>query len=874
MYNRSIMRTRFIWLLHGLLLLAVQLPAQPVKVFSKYNYYTTEKDVVILANPGDASTGQLRLSIYKSEDELLGSTDSPTDGLLRIRLPLIAFAPGRTTLQYTVSNNGTTVQRDTIDIIRLRPQANEVKIDLQTGGMIADGMPFFPFGFYCGGNVLGLANEVTHGFTHMAPYQSNLPETFAERKAYMDRCAQVGLRVQYSVNSLIGSGHNGARGLPLSEEEKWEILKKEIIAFRDHPALLAWYINDEPDGQGRPPALLEKAYQLVHELDPYHPVSIVFMLPSKFSLYRGGMDIAMTDPYPIPGPVSMVEEFVKQMNLDYRHEKSVWLVPQAFGGQEMWAREPTPKEIRVMTYLGLVNGVKGIQYYTHAPGNLNPQSVSAWSACSDMAVEVQQMASFLLSDETAPLINSSDSQTLVKSFLHNGDLLILAVNKENKPKSVRIRLDKADDRWTGASAQLWFENRELGFGDGGVEDMIDALGTRVYLIKGKQSEASPLIYPGNLTANPGFETIISPGLPIGSNTRNSFAKRGDPAASFFVDPRQSVEGMFSLRLVTPADSSGSRIRLLPIVIKAGNSYRVSVWAKTKRKDRMPVFRIGVEGPRQEKTFTLSADWQQYSFLLRSDSSWSAAIVSFDLLNAGTAWFDLVQVNPDPVISYSIDEDKKALVSVATTMPGAGIKYRISNGKETVYTQPFRIDKASVIQAGLYRDDKQVAQASLFIPVNKALGKPVTLGTMYSPQYAGSGAASLTDGLMGSTAFKDNKWLGFLGRDVVATIDMQEAVSIRSVAINFLCDPNSGIFLPPKLSLYTSYNGKDFVLADTLAHKIVQRMGEPFLQVLRLDAKKAKARYIRVVATAFGEIPEGYLFKGTLSWIFTDEIMVE
>ncbi|MET0393268.1 MAG: hypothetical protein ABW019_09010 [Chitinophagaceae bacterium] len=859
-------------LLPGLLFAAGHAHAQQLKVFSKYNYYTTEKDVIILGDPGNDPAGPPRLSVYKS-DELLGATDSLANGLLRIRLPLIAFVPGRTTLQYTVSCNDKVTRRDTIDIIRLRPKANEVKIDLQTGGLIADGLPFFPFGFYCGGNVLGLANEVTHGFTHMAPYQSNLPETFAERKAYMDRCAQVGMRVAYSVNSLIGSGHNGARGLPLTEEEKWQILKNEIIAFRDHPALLAWYINDEPDGQGRPPALLEKAYQFVHELDPYHPVSIVFMLPPKFGLYRHSMDIAMTDPYPIPGPVNMVEEHVQELDKLYAHEKSVWLVPQAFGGQEMWAREPTPKEIRVMTYIGLVNGAKGIQYYTHAAANLNPQSVAAWSACSDMAVEVQQMAGFLLSDEAAPAVTSSDPQTLVRAFVHNGDLLILAVNKENKPKSVRIRL--APGKWwmDSSIARLWFENRELGFTGGGLEDMIDAMSTRVYLVKGVSKEQS-LIYPGNLTANPGFETIVSPGLPIGSNTKMSFAKKGDPAATFFADPRQHKEGRFSLRLTTPVDSGGSRIRLLPIVLKAGNSYRVSVWARAKKQDRMPLLRIGVEGPRQERSFTLSDDWQQYSFLLRSDSSWSAAIVNIDLVTAGTAWVDGMQVNADPVVSYSIDAAKKALVSLNTTMNGSTLKYRVNDGKEIVYTKPFLVGKAATVQARLYAGGQPSAQAALFVPVNKALGRPVTLASTYAPQYAGGGAVSLTDGLMASTAFKDNKWLGFLGKEVIATIDLQGTITVGAVNINFLCDVNSGIFLPPDLSLYTSLNGKDFVLADRSVTTIEQRMGEPSLQTLRLDGKKVKARYIRVVAAAFGEIPEGYLFKGTQSWIFTDEIMVE
>lgn len=871
------MKTLLISLLFpGLLMISRRMEAQQVKVFSKYNYYTTEKEVLILGDPVNRSfPGHYKLSVYKS-DELLGTADSLVDNLLHIRLLLIGFPPGRTTLQYTVSCNDNIVQRDTIDIVRLRPKANEVKIDLQTGGLIADGLPFFPFGFYCSGNVIRLAEqEVTHGFTLIAPYQSNLAETHPERKAYMDRCAQVGMRVQYSVNSLIGSGHNGARGLDLSEAEKLEILKKEIIAFRDHPALLSWYMNDEPDGQGRPPALLEKAYQLIHELDPYHPVSIVFMLPGKFHLYRHTMDIAMTDPYPVPGPVNMVQEFVQQLNHDFLHEKSVWLVPQAFGGQEMWSREPTAKEIRLMTYIGLVNGVKGIQYYTHAPGNLNPQSVSAWSACSDIAVEVSQMAGFLLSAEAAPPVSTVDSQVLVRSFLYKGDLLVMAVNKDNTPKSIRIALDDTHHQWTSSSkALLWLENREIDFRQGQLEDMIDAQGTRVYLIKGQAVPASPGIYPGNLTYNPGFEKIFSPGLPAGSNTKTSFPKRGDPAASFFADPRQSVEGMFSLRMITPADSSGSRIRLLPIVIKAGNSYSISVWAKAKPQEKMPYFRIQAEALRQEKVFQLTTEWQPYSFIVRTDTSYSAAIVSLDVLTKGTAWFDLVQVNPDPVISYTINKDKTALVTLTTTSPGVTIKYSIDDAKETGYTKPFVINKASTVQARLFAGTEPAAQAGLFIPVNKALGKSVVLENSYAPQYAGSGPASLTDGLMGSTAFKDNKWLGFLGRDVVATIDMQEPMVIRSVAVNFLCDPNSGIFLPPKLSLYTSDNGKDFVRVDTYAHTVVQRMGEPFLQTLRLDGKKVKARYIRVVADAFGEIPEGYLFKGTLSWIFTDEIMVE
>ncbi|MEI9959477.1 MAG: hypothetical protein WDM90_24870 [Ferruginibacter sp.] len=183
---------------------------------------------------------------------------------------------------YKFFSNDRILKSDTVSIVRLQPKNNEVKIDLQTGGLVADGLPFFPFGFYCRASAQLADQEITHGFNLIAPYQSNLDNTYNERKTFMDRCAQVGMKVQYSVNSLIGGGHNGAKGLEMTEDEKEALLRKEVIAFRDHPALLSWYINDEPDGQGRPPALLEKAYKIVHELDPYHPYRLCLCCLQNF----------------------------------------------------------------------------------------------------------------------------------------------------------------------------------------------------------------------------------------------------------------------------------------------------------------------------------------------------------------------------------------------------------------------------------------------------------------------------------------------------------------------------------------------------------------------------------------------------------------
>lgn len=853
-------------------------PAQQLKVFSRHSYYSAENEVTIIAKLDSQRGGDYSFSVYDGGKLMAGSADLASDKL-SVKIPADSFGFGRKILQYAVFRDGQSIGEGELEITRLPAKANEVKIDRLTGGLIADGLPFFPVGFYCR-PVLDLPEqEVTNGFNLIGPYQSNLPEGLAERKEYMDRCARVGMKVQYSVNSLVGSGHNGAKGLDMTEDEKLEILKSEVIAFRDHPALLSWYINDEPDGQGRPPSLIERAYQAVKELDPYHPVSVVLMLPSKFYLFRNSMDIAMTDPYPIPGPVAMVEEYLSQMNRDFPFEKSIWLVPQAFGGQEMWTREPTANEIRLMTYLGLINGVKGIQYYTHAPGNGNPQSVSAWSACSDMAAEINQMATFLLSEENpAPVITSVEGIVL-KSFSYKGDLLVIAANKENIPKSFQVSLEKSRPGASHSSkAILWFENREIAMHDGMIEDIIDALGTRVYLVKGDRPVNVMPVNKGNLTINPGFETIVSPGLPIGSNTRKSFPGKYEKGASFFADPRQAVEGMFSLRLVTPVDSASQKIRLLPVVLKEKTSYAISFWAKAKAQERRPVFRIGLDRPATERTFTLSEDWQNYSFFVHPDSTYSSAILSFDLISAGTAWVDMVQINPEPAIGYIFNDGKTATVTISTDLPGARLIFKTVNGdlagKTRDYATAFRIDRACMVHAELVDGEDTLARSGLFIPLSKALRKKAWVHNKYAPQYASSGDEAVTDGLMGSTAFKDGRWLGFLDTAVIVTIDLEKAENVKEVNVNFLADPNSGIFLPPEILLYISADGNDYKLADRWVNRNGTPRKDPWLQNVTLRGKNIKGRYVKVMAKPFGEIPGGYLFKGTKSWIFLDEIRVD
>jgi hypothetical protein len=844
--------------------------SQRIYLFSKQNYYTSEKEVsIVCVLSGEVDMKQYSVQLFDAKRQKIGAYQF-ADSILHINLPTTNLSLGANRFNARIFNQHKLLKDTVVEIVWLVPVKNEVKIDRETGGLIVYDLPFFPFGFYCEKVNKIPEQEVVNGFNFIGPYQNNLPEGLPERKTYMDRCAQLGMKVQYGINSLIGNGHNGDKGLDKTEAEKLALLKSEILTFKDHSALLSWYINDEPDGQGRSPETLEKAYNLIHQLDPYHPIAIVFMMPSKFHLFGKTMDIAMTDPYPIPRSVD-IRDYLAQMNHDFRYRKSVWLVPQAFGGQEMWPRESTPKELRVMTYLGLLEGAKGIQYFIRLGNNLAPQSVGDWSECSNIAVEISQMTPFLLSNEKQMTLSTGNTEILAKRFSYKGNRLVIVVNKANRPATFSVGLDNIETE----NADVWFENRQVPMSGNRLSDMIDALGTRVYLLRGKQKNNEASVYPGNIVYNPSFEEVATPGLATGQGRGYRIPAKADLGATVFTDSRQSVEGMFSLRMQTPADSTGKIIHLLPIILKAGDTYNVSVWAKALKQAKMPNFRLSVNSEKIEKSFETGTEWKKYSFMFKATTSSTNAIVDMELVNKGTAWFDLIQVVADPVASYSIGHDHKATVSISTISDNAKIKYVFSDTKtEHDYAAPFEVDRAVTVKALLYNEKEKLAESEIFVPVNEALGKPTHFEIPYSEQYPSIGDGTLTDGIMGTTSFRDKKWLGFLQPEVTFTVDMQRSTDVNSVIVNFLSDVNSGILLPREVSILVSNDGVDFKAAGQKANSEISRRGEPYLVPFEVPVEKVKARYIRLKIKTFGEIPEGYLFKGSTSWMFADEVLLK
>jgi arylsulfatase len=157
----------------------------------------------------------------------------------------------------------------------------------------------------------------------------------------------------------------------------------------------------------------------------------------------------------------------------------------------------------------------------------------------------------------------------------------------------------------------------------------------------------------------------------------------------------------------------------------------------------------------------------------------------------------------------------------------------------------------------------------------AVGAAATLAVDPNPRYSGRGAATLTDGLLGTRDHQDGNWLGFSGEDLDLTIDLGEALSIKRVSVDSLSAQGSWIFLPPWVEAHGSEDGVAWRQVGRVEEEVGQRPGTEVSRLtLALAENVGPIRFLRVQAGNYGPLPEWHGAAGEPAWLFVDEVMVE
>ena len=293
---------------------------------------------------------------------------------------------------------------------------------------------------------------------------------FAARSGFADVCIQI--RESVTTDELRAifdrCAHVGLRTIPwLDRRIPRERLREHITALRDHPALLCWYVYDEPSGEGFAEA--EARLALAKELDSSRPAFINY-LSSKLEDHKG--DIYSTDVYPIPhgAPSSAINAVARMRAAAAKESKPVWMWLQGTGYAYWMDREPSPRELSCMAYGSLIAGARGIYYFAQIP-----RTRECFDEMRALCVEIDALTPALCGLDEAPEALCDQPNIMCRAFAYAAELWVLAVNTQSAACEAKLTLPGAEGKLA-----VVFEGRSVEVGNESWRDTFGPYERHVY----------------------------------------------------------------------------------------------------------------------------------------------------------------------------------------------------------------------------------------------------------------------------------------------------------------------------------------------------------------------------------------------------------
>jgi len=249
-----------------------------------------------------------------------------------------------------------------------------------------------------------------------------------------------------------------------------DVLKQIVITAKDHPALLVWYVCDEPASINSD---VTTKYEIAKTNDPNHPAYVNYSI--LFADYTYG-DIASMDRYPLPShsPATMYMDADNMERVASINGKPSWIWLQSCGYIAWMSREPTAPELECMTYISLIHGVRGFKIYAH-----KPHTSTLWNEMKWLAREIKILTPVLYSLESSTDAIASPSTVHVVTKKLNGKTYIIAVNERPTPVTAQFKLSSV----VAKTATVLFEKRLLKVSRDVIRDKFAGYQRHVYCIE-------------------------------------------------------------------------------------------------------------------------------------------------------------------------------------------------------------------------------------------------------------------------------------------------------------------------------------------------------------------------------------------------------
>lgn len=350
---------------------------------------------------------------------------------------------------------------------------------LPNGGIAIGGKPQFLLGMY-GVRTEDLPEMAKGGYDFVHNYTWDGNGTNESALEYLDACQKLGLQ------AFIGFDRTKLRA--------WDedFVAARVGALARHPALLAWYLFDEPDlpHQYVPPDQLRALYQLIHTLDPQHPVIVTVAQGNFMPLYHGSYDVYWSMDYGTPAANARnfdthrdaLKPGVPIMSIVHSYDGNQKGPAQ---GGEVDKFQPTPAQMRACAFMAIAHNSSGLAWWWWGQGSDIFMTVAhapaAWAGLRETVKQIRDLRPVL---EAQVLPQMWVEKVGEKGAVHLWEkqlpdrTVIIAVNAEKAPCDLSFRPRTLP---VGAKLTTLAEaRRELTLQGGTLTDHFEPWGVHVY----------------------------------------------------------------------------------------------------------------------------------------------------------------------------------------------------------------------------------------------------------------------------------------------------------------------------------------------------------------------------------------------------------
>jgi hypothetical protein len=478
------------------------------RVATDRSFYTSENEILVIVNidrSRDFLKGKILNLSFTGADEETDKREPSFDkkiviieNSVRIAIPADVVPRGNSRWQVALTEkNGKKILSSELSIRKLPPKNNSVKVDHIRRTLLVNNKPFFIFAacFMRAHQQINrwevlLEDIRNHGYTAVvATFSSRRSNSRADDRdvlKFLDLAQALGIKVVIWINPnakrnaknqlvRLKKGFDPDTILSGYQSE----IKRMIPLAKDHPALLAWYLFDEPYRFDLIRfGLTRKLVNYARGLDPYHPHYINYGATLSDYKINGGMvpgDLVSKTQYPIPIlPITWVaKQTYLEMIVGQKHKPVVlWL--QLWGGK---GRYPTPAEQTCMAWLAAVYGATGFQSWP-----MMPSSKILWDHMKNLIAEMKEFAPVLWARETDTDVKCDSNSVHFSGRQLDQDLVIVAVNATNSQTSAKFEI-MSDEVRNPLNAVSQIEGRTIKLIGNGFSDNLVPFERKIYVLK-------------------------------------------------------------------------------------------------------------------------------------------------------------------------------------------------------------------------------------------------------------------------------------------------------------------------------------------------------------------------------------------------------